>query len=901
MESISRADAHATLAALHQSADESALLLLGEHGSGKSHLLASAHAVPTTPTVLVRVHPAEWRFPLAGFASLFAALRQEPASESHRYFSLRSEEPDALFAAGYDLLGLIRGLGLPPTVALIDDLDRMDSASRTVLSTIASHLAGTSLWLVATATDFEPAEVVPGFAPARLLPFTADQLVEIAARDRDVDEATLRILASYAGGNPRVLAEQVARLQDDQLHGAAPVVLPPRATSTIEQVTAKTLDGLTPTAHGILQQAALSPLSHLAALGSVLPDAADDIEDLIDAGLLKRRGPYVTFTDQRLRSRLYWDQGSRSRRERHAALAEACEPHDQRLATWHQSSTARGPQSVDGLLSAAISLIDEAHIGSAVEFTERALSRAEHVEDHAEQLIRLCNHLLRDGHLVLADRYSARARAALTTPEQSMDILNIRLMAELFRKRHLVDDELSTLADLHADANPEGAVAMLCLGAAFRTERWETEEARRLVNHGLLIVDDVSELTRLKLLAMRDVVDGLEGRPLIATSPAAELDDSITADPDLLLLRARAMTVREAYSDARQLLTVVLNRPASRDTLRHDLATYATIRNEINATEFRLARAAVDTWEGRAPSLTRGTSAFAYVQAWYAYSLGQADEADKRIDRCIELASLEASQALRARAIALRGALRLVTGDTEAAVMDLRQVSAASTRFRNPTLLRHWADYTEVCVMTGRTQEATAAVTALERRLSSHRSRWGELALMRSKALVEPGRASLRLFNSAVQEFGRDELPYEVGRTLRCLAIRQEELGMTVESRRTRMAAVAAFESAGAGVWAEHTDQLVPARPDTAAGSDGAGLFEQLSQDERDVAMRVVQGLRNREIAQELFVSVRTVELRLTHIYRSLGVHSRAQLVAVLTGATAPDDGTPPNGAPPPE
>ena len=899
MESISRAVAHATLAALPQTTGESALLLIGEHGSGKSHLLAAAHAVPTTPTVLVRVPPAEWRFPLAGFASLFAALRQDPASESHHYFSLRSEEPDALFAAAYDLLALIRGLDLPPTVALIDDLDRMDSASRTILGTIASHRAGTSLWLVATATDFESAEAVPGFTPTRLLPLTADEIVEITAKDRDLDESTLRILATYAGGNPRVLLEQVARLEDDQLHGAASVALPPRGTHTIKQVTARTLDGLSPAAREILQLASLSPHCHLAALGRVLPDAADDIEDLIDAGLLKRRGPYVTFTDRRLRSCLYWDQGSRSRREHHATLAEACEPHDQRLATWHHSFTARGPQSVDQLLGAAISLADEARIGSVVEFAERALSRAEHVEDHAKLLIRLCNHLLSDGHLVLADRYSARTRAETTAPEQLMDLLNIRLMAQLFNKKHLVDDELMTLADLHADANPEGACSMLCLGAVFRSERWEIEKSRRLVNHALLLANDVSEPTRLKLLAMRDVVDGMEGTSFLATPPAAGLNDTMTADPDLLLLRARAMTVREAYSDARQLFTVVQNHPASRNALRHDLATYGTIHNEINATEYWLAREAVDTWEGRAPSLTRGTSAFAYVQAWYAYSLGQEDEAEELIDKSIELASLEASQAIRARTIALRGALRLLTRDAEAAVMELRQVAAASTRFRNPTLLRHWADYTEVCVMTGRVQEAAATVTALERRLSSHRSRWGDLALMRCRALVKPGQPSLALLDSAVKEFGRDELPYELGRTLRCLAIRQEELGMTVESQRTRTAAVAAFEAAGADAWAARTDQLVPAGAATAAGSDGARMLKQLNQEERDVAVRVIKGLRNREIAQELFVSVRTVELRLTHIYRSLGVHFRAQLVAVLTGASAPDDASPPDGAPP--
>jgi DNA-binding CsgD family transcriptional regulator len=888
MESISRADALATLAALPASTEERALLVIGEHGIGKSHLLATAHAEPATPTVLVRVHPAESRFPLAGFASLFAAIGQDPASESHRYFSLESDDPNALFAASYDLLDLIRGLDLPPTLALIDDLDRMDSASRTVLDTIASHLAGTSLWLVATSSDTESAEAVSGFTPVELLPLTDDEIVDIAARDHDLDESTLRILATYAGGNPRILAEQVAQLQDDQQHGSAAIVLPPRATRTIDQVAAGTLDTLGSTARDILQVAALSPLCHFAALSSVLPDAADDIEDLIDAGLFKRRGPYLTFTDQRLRTCLYWDQTSKSRREHHATLAEACEPHDERLATWHHSSASRGPQGVDDLLAAATSLADEGRIGSAVEFAERALSRAEQIEDHTELLIRLCNHLLRDGHLMLADRYSARARASPTAPEQSMDILNIRLMAQLFNKKNLVDDELSTLADLHSAANPEGACAMLCLVAAYRSERWETEEARRLVEHGLLLADRVSEQTRLKLLAMRDLVDGMEGTT-IQGAPTAGLDDSMTADTDLLLLRARGLTLREAYSEARQLFTVVQNRQATQHALRHDLATYGTIRNEFKATEYRLARAAVDSWEGRSPSLSRGTSAYAYVQAWYAYSLGQADEADELIDTCLELASLEASPALRARAIALRGALRLMTGDTDAAVIELRLVSAASTRFRNPTLLRHWADYTEACVMTGRTQEAAAAAAALERRLSSHRSRWGDLALLRARALVEPGRPSLALFDAAVRAFGRDELPYELGRTLRSLAIRQEQLGMPVESRHTRMAAVAAFQASGADGWAVRTDQLVPARAAAPATGDGAEMLEQLNPDEQEVAKRVVHGLRNREIAEELSVSVRTVELRLTHIYRSLGVPSRAQLVAVLTGANTTD------------
>src|SRR5690606_9001311 len=139
--------------------------------------------------------------------------------------------------------------------------------------------------------------------------------------------------------------------------------------------------------------------------------------------------------------------------------------------------------------------------------------------------------------------------------------------------------------------------------------------------------------------------------------------------------------------------------------------------------------------------------------------------------------------------------------------------------------------------MTGRVQEAASTVAALERRLTSHRSRWGELALLRCRALVETGRPSLDLFDATVKEFDLDELPFELGRTLRALAIRQEELGMTIESQRTRAAAVEAFDAAGADAWAAQMDRVVLARAPTTAGSEGARLLEQLNPDERDVAV----------------------------------------------------------------
>ncbi len=56
---------------------------------------------------------------------------------------------------------------------------------------------------------------------------------------------------------------------------------------------------------------------------------------------------------------------------------------------------------------------------------------------------------------------------------------------------------------------------------------------------------------------------------------------------------------------------------------------------------------------------------------------------------------------------------------------------------------------------------------------------------------------------------------------------------------------------------------------------------EPLTEREREVLELLVQGLSNKQIAQKLYLSVRTVEGRLHSIYAKMGVHSRAEAVVV--------------------
>jgi DNA-binding CsgD family transcriptional regulator len=65
--------------------------------------------------------------------------------------------------------------------------------------------------------------------------------------------------------------------------------------------------------------------------------------------------------------------------------------------------------------------------------------------------------------------------------------------------------------------------------------------------------------------------------------------------------------------------------------------------------------------------------------------------------------------------------------------------------------------------------------------------------------------------------------------------------------------------------------------------------WESLTSAERDVVRLVSEGLANKDIAARLFISPRTVQTHLTHVYTKLGLTSRVQLVQEAARHTYPN------------
>jgi len=153
--------------------------------------------------------------------------------------------------------------------------------------------------------------------------------------------------------------------------------------------------------------------------------------------------------------------------------------------------------------------------------------------------------------------------------------------------------------------------------------------------------------------------------------------------------------------------------------------------------------------------------------------------------------------------------------------------------------------------------------------------------------VVEHGRALLAgdgdaetHFQQALAAHAASPRPRDRARTHLAFGEYLRRARRRVDAREHLRTALALFEDLGATPWSERAVQELRASGETARRRDVTTAMD-LTPQERQVATLVRQGLSNRDVAAQLFVSPRTVDFHLRNCYAKLGVSSRAELTAL--------------------
>jgi DNA-binding CsgD family transcriptional regulator len=152
---------------------------------------------------------------------------------------------------------------------------------------------------------------------------------------------------------------------------------------------------------------------------------------------------------------------------------------------------------------------------------------------------------------------------------------------------------------------------------------------------------------------------------------------------------------------------------------------------------------------------------------------------------------------------------------------------------------------------------------------------------VRAAGVIEPARRGLPLLEEAVTVLSASSATLEYARALVDLGSALRRAGERVRGREPLREGLHLARQCGATLVAEraHAELVIAgARPrrDALRGRDA------LTASEMRIASMAAEDLTNREIAQALFVTTKTVETHLRHIFEKLDVNSRTKLGAAI-------------------
>ena len=838
---------------------------------------------------------------LSGAAELSASLFAPPSASATQG---GGESP---YAVLHGLYWLAANFALrQPTLLVVDDLHWSDEPSLRWLAYLARRLEGLPLLVLLGTRPPEQAatpplvtELVADPAAVVIRPGNLGQeSIAALARARfarEPDPAFVAALHTGSGGNPLYVAALLDALSRD---GSAPteehvphvLELGPQA---VARGVAGRLAHLSPDATELLRAAAIvgdqAELRLAAAVAGLEPAAAlSAANTLVRADLLRHENP-LEFIHPVVRTAILEDTSGAERAQAHlraakALLAAGAVPEQ---AASHLAQTIPGddPFVVATLRTAAERAITRGAPEAAVAYLRRALDEPPAPTERLDVLYELGEAELNTNPTDALEHLSRAVEDLEVAARRPEIALAYERAVNLLGRHGDANDVLRAMSDRARELDPDlhrRLEGRLIIWSAFdpalyavATKRLDAIDERELV----------AGVGAGVLLAAWAIVEARRGhsraRAVEFAERALRTGAFEKAGERLNIVNALfALTLAGEVDEAEQTYSALISSMQKQGDL-FSLAAFQLFRGHLRSERGELLSAEEDLAPLDRTAFHAAPGFQAYRAGFLAEVLlerGELEEAEALVSRPIP-----ANSGFRIHLLEASARVRLETGRSElalAALMEARDIATAAGT-ENPAFVA-WRSLAALALhRLGREREARE----LAREEIELSRRWGAPGTvgvsLRAAGLVEGGPAGEELLREAVEVLEESPARLEHARAMVDLGAALRRRNSRSDARKLLRAGVDLAHRCGASALVTRANEELAA---TGAHPRNVMLSgrDALTASERRVAQMAAEDMSNKEIAQALFVTVKTVEQHLSHVYRKLDIASRRELGAAL-------------------
>jgi len=781
-----------------------------------------------------------------------------------------------------------------PLLCLIDDAHWLDDASADALVFVARRIEAEGIAMLFAAREGEirrfDAPGLPELHLGGLDPATAAALIDRqvgislspAVRDR---------LVAETGGNPLALLELSPALSAAQLSGVEAVFAPIPVSARVERAFLARVGRLKEETQTLLLVAAADDSGELATVvraAAQLGAAADALDGAEQAGLAHVRGDRLEFRHPLVRSAVYQAAPLSKRQAAHRALARVLDGEvDADRRAWHRAaaSVEPDPSVVEELEEAAQRARRRSGFAAASLAFERAAALTPDVEHRARRLTAAAENAWLGGRIERALMLLEGARPLVSEPIPRADI--DRFLGLIEMTRGVPTDACQLLLRVAREVAPsdaERALQLLNLAGLAAAYAGDSDAAVAIaeVARGLAVEEAPAPFARMLTQLLIGLGAHAEGdfadaasRLRLALELAEELDDDSASQPVALLFAGRA--------------ALYLGDDQTAYRTHHEAAARARASGAlIIVTQILPRLATAEIWAGRWPS----AAANAREGLKLAGEIGQHDLVAQQLVLLAVVAALRGSEdecrsmAAESRELASAHGLGIVAEIAHWALalleLGLGQAEEALRHGReiSNTLVVFWGalDRIEAAVRAGEPETARTWLSGFEPWAESSGAAWTRAVALHCRALLSDDEGEARsLFLAALEAHAEAARPFERARSELAFGEFLRRARHRLEAREHLRAALDGFEGLGARLWAERARVELRASGQTARKRDASTRAE-LTEQELQIARFVSEGLTNRDVAAQLFLSPRTIDFHLRNVYRKLGISSRTAL-----------------------